>query len=342
MGKLHLPVTKAIRPLCVPIATMLVVILWTPLHRMALLLLCLTTTPDCDLTRIFSPTGSNVSLRLKAQQRYASLPYMLPSLVRSFLPRYPKLRSHSQQRPHAEPLLSSLLLLLLLLLDEASQREEETSGTVHSAPPRVRAYMHAWQQHCSTAAALGPQRSSSGCGRAGSQAGREDRQGKTIQANARRQLCVHSFDRLNHPDDRERRTAVLEAPFFLRGGIHVTLKSAGRHGMALAATRSGIYLEKCRTHTCMPGLPDWRRYHTRSCSFLWAIRDMMWASIRQVEAMNMSCLAFQQTFSTTLSIRGFMHVRSFSMDLLGALLLIVSRSTIREDNVVEVVILSVC
>jgi hypothetical protein len=112
--------------------------------------------------------------------------------------------------------------------------------------------------------------------------------------------------------------------------------------MALAATRSGIYLEKCRTHTCMPGLPDWRRYHTRSCSFLWAIRDMMWASIRQVEAMNMSCLAFQQTFSTTLSIRGFMHVRSFSMDLLGALLLIVSRSTIREDNVVEVVILSVC
>lgn len=86
MGKLHLPVTKAIRPLCVPIATMLVVILWTPLHRMALLLLCLTTTPDCDLTRISSPTGSNVSLRLKAQQRYASLPYMLPSLVRSFLP----------------------------------------------------------------------------------------------------------------------------------------------------------------------------------------------------------------------------------------------------------------
>jgi hypothetical protein len=151
MGKLHLPVTKAIRPLCVPIATMLVVILWTPLHRMALLLLCLTTTPDCDLTRISSPTGSNVSLRLKAQQRYASLPYMLPSLVRSFLPRYPKLRSHSQQRPHAEPLLSSLLLLLLLLLDEASQREEETSGTVHSAPPRVRAYMHAWQQHCSSA-----------------------------------------------------------------------------------------------------------------------------------------------------------------------------------------------
>jgi hypothetical protein len=194
---------------------------------------------------------------------------------------------------------------------------------------RLRACVHTCMHGSSTAAALGPQRSSSGCGRAGSQAGREDRQGKTIQANARRQLCVHSFDRLNHPDDRERRTAVLEAPFFLRGGIHVTLKSAGRHGMALAATRSGMNLEKiAATHTCMPGLPDWRRYHTRSCSFLWAIRDMMWASTRQVEAMNMSCLAFQQTFSTTLSIRGFMHVRSFSMDLLAALLLIVSRSTI--------------
>jgi len=56
---------------------------------------------------------------------------------------------------------------------------------------------------------------------------------------------------------------------------------------------------------------------------------MMWASIKAVHDYSvMSCLAFQQTFSMILSIRGFKCVRGFSMGPLAALLLIISRSTI--------------
>jgi hypothetical protein len=99
MGNLHLPVTKAIRPLCVPIATTLAVfsVDSTAPHgpAAAVLLLCLTTTPDYDcalpLTRIF-PSRIKCLSRVKAQQRYASIPYFssfVPSFLPSTLPKAP-------------------------------------------------------------------------------------------------------------------------------------------------------------------------------------------------------------------------------------------------------------
>jgi hypothetical protein len=127
---------------------------------------------------------------------------------------------------------------------------KKTSGTVHSAPPRVRAYMHAWQQHCSSARSAAQQQR-----RAGRQA---DRQGKTIQANARRQLCVHSFDRLNHHDDRERRCS-RSAFFSFEAYMYVGVGKAAY----LQSTSSMESISKCRNAYLHA---DWRRYHTRSCS----------------------------------------------------------------------------
>jgi hypothetical protein len=99
MGNLHLPVTKAIRPLCVPIATTLAVFSvdsTAPHGPAAVLLLCLTTTPDyhctlLPLTRIF-PSRIECLSRVKAQQRYASIPYFssfVPSFLPSTLPKAP-------------------------------------------------------------------------------------------------------------------------------------------------------------------------------------------------------------------------------------------------------------
>jgi hypothetical protein len=96
--KSHLPVTKAIRPLCVPIATTLAVFSvdsTAPHGPAAVLLLCLTTTPDYDCalppTRIF-PSRIKCLSRVKAQQRYASIPYFssfVPSFLPSTLPKAP-------------------------------------------------------------------------------------------------------------------------------------------------------------------------------------------------------------------------------------------------------------
>jgi hypothetical protein len=174
MGNLHLPVTKAIRPLCVPIATTLAVFSvdsTAPHGPAAVLLLCLTTTPDyhctlLPLTRIF-PSRIECLSRVKAQQRYASIPYFS-----SFLRRCPKLRSHSRRCPHARPLLLSSLLLLLL--DEASN-----GRNIWHCP--LCASARACMPACMAAAPH--QRSVRSAAAAG-------RQGKTIQANARRQPAL--------------------------------------------------------------------------------------------------------------------------------------------------------
>jgi hypothetical protein len=165
MVNLHRSVTIAIRPLCVPIAIALVVFCGLHLHG----LLCLTNTTDAHLS---VPGSKCLSLSKAAEQQQHSNgapPFhtSVASFVLSFFPRCSKLQSHSQ-RPHAEPLFSSLLVpLACLLMNDPTGKTrpavDKALSTLCACVHNVHTCMHG----SSTASALGPQ----------AQAGR---QGKTI------------------------------------------------------------------------------------------------------------------------------------------------------------------